>query len=333
MMKPTNKTRLPVALAFCLLCSLSAYGHADTPPGMPEGIFDPEKYSRLARSRAWLGEKINATNQGLDGFFMKRMFGDSIVNSELDINSQARMLFEVGSTERRGQEADIGLDIRLTLPHTKQHLKFIASSSEDDDTPLNEALLEDSKQRNGFFTGFQYIADSVLNWKSSAKLGLKWSRSPELFLEGRIQRRFGSDEHHISFSHAVAYYTRRRLINTTQINYFKRFSPDWAFHLRNQLRHFDSDQYYAFNYTPGLLHRINSHNAMTYELRVAGDDIQHPYVDRYTASVRWRRRIHSSWLFIEVEPMHTYFVAPQINNTPRSEAALFLRLEVLINNI
>lgn len=288
--------------------------------------------NRLASSRDWFGRKIDNAGTKIDNFFMQRIFGDEVIYGDLPAKNKAKFFFEIGPVEREGIETKIGLDIRLTLPNTKKRLKFVATSNDDNDNRINETVVEGGKETDDFFTGFQYLANEIAHWKPTLQLGAKWSRNPELFLEGRLRRRFGSPQHNISLSHSTAFYSRRHLINTVQVNYFKKFNDDWGFGLANQVRHFNDDHYYAFSHVPNVQHRINDRNAIIYQVAAEGNEQQHPFIDSYAASLRWRRLIHSNWLFIEIVPSHTYFVKPHLNNKPDTEAAILFRLEALINN-
>lgn len=298
--------------------------------GPPEP--DSATIKRLTISRDWLGHKIDGAGTRIDNFFMQRVFGDNIIHGDFPAKNKAKLFFETGPIERRGIRTKVGLDVRLALPNTKKRLKFIASSNNDDENSNNEIVASDGQEKDSFVTGFQYMAKKVSHWKPSLKLGAKWGQSPEIFVEGRVRRLFGKPEHNVSVSHSSTYYSKRHLINTVRANYFKKFTDNWGLSLTNQVRHFNDDRYYAFNHVLGLQHRINERNALVHQIAANGDDQQHPFVDSYTASFRWRRRIHSSWLFFEVVPSHTYFVRPSLTQSPDSEAALLFRLEALINN-
>lgn len=289
--------------------------------------------NRLSSSRDWLGQRINATSEKLDLYFMQRFFADEVINGELNEASKAKLFFETGLRERRGLEGDIGLDVRLKLPNTEDRFNLIISSDDENDDRINDTANNNSdNERGAFTTGLQYIAKDFKKWRPKLQLGSRWGNAPELFFEGRLSRRFGHTGHNIKTTFSAAHFTRRKTIYTSHINYFYLVNSDWGFRLANRVRYFNRGGYYRFDHTPELQHRINNDHAFVYQLSASGDNRLNPYIDSYTASIRWRHRLYHSWLFLEVEPSHTYFVAPEINQDPDSEAALFIRLEMLINN-
>lgn len=298
----------------------------------PKEEMEPATIHHLSTSRDWLGQRINATSETLDHYFMQRFFADEVINGELNESSKAKLFLESGLRERKGLEGDIGLDVRLKLPHIEDRLNLIISSNDDSDDRVSDTANNNTDESDTFITGLQYIAKDFKKWRPRLQLGSRWGSQPELFLEGRLRRRFGSNKHNIQITFATAHYTRRKTIYTSHANYFYLINPDWGFRLANRIRYFNSRGYYSFDHSPSLQHRIDDNNAFVYQVSASGDSKAHPYIDNYTASIRWRHRLYHSWLFLEIEPSHTDFIAPDINNNPASEAALFIRLEMLINN-
>lgn len=325
-----------LSLCLLMLCSsLTSYAQEPLPEQSKPASHQSKKptIQRLDSSRDWLGTRINNTSRNLDHYFMERFFADEVINGELSHNSKAKLFLRSGVREREGLEGGIGLDVRLRLPNTEEHFDLVISSNDESgdrvsETPANTNPNEDDT----LFTGLQYLPKAVKKWRPRLQLGARWSSSPELFLEGRLRRRFGHENHSVQTTFSAAHYTRRKTILTAQVNYFKSLSDNWGFRFANRVRYFNSGGYYTFDHIPALQQRIDANNAFVYRLAASGDDQQHPFIDRYTASIRWRHRLYQSWLFIELEPSHTYFVAPNINGDPESEAALFVRLEMLINN-
>jgi len=299
----------------------------------PKEESDSKAIKRLSSSRDWLGQRINSTGEKLDHYFMQRFFADEVINGDLNESSKAKLFLENGVRERKGLEGDIGLDVRLNLPNTEDRLNLVISSNDENDDRISDTANNNtSDESETFTTGIQYIARDFKKWRPRLQLGSRWSSKPELFLEGRVSRRFGSNRYNTELTFSAAHYTRRKTIYTTHANYFYLINPDWGFRLANRVRYFNRGGYFSFDHTPALQHRINDNNAFVYQVSASGDNKLHPYIDSYTASIRWRHRLYHSWLFLEIEPSHTYFVAPDINNNPESEAALFVRLEMLINN-
>ena len=323
---------MPMARALLtasLLCSALLCNAANVELAYFEASAEEQSNSktinRLSSSRDWLGQRINATSAKLDHYFMQRFFADEVINGELNEASKAKLFFETGLREREGLEGDIGLDIRLKLPNTEDRFNLIISSDDENDDRINDTANNNSdNERSAFSTGIQYIAKDFKKWRPKLQLGARWGSAPELFIESRLSRRFGNADHNIKTTFSAAHFTRRKTIYTSHINYFYLINANWGFRLANRVRYFNSGAYYRFDHTPELQHRLNNDNAFVYQLSASGDDRLNPYIDNYTASIRWRHRLYHSWLFFEIEPSHTYFVAPEINQDPESEAALFI---------
>lgn len=288
---------------------------------------------RLSNQRDWLGQRIDTTSHKLDLYFMERFFADEIFDSESHTQSRGKFFIKAGLRERKNLEGGIGLDVRFRLPNLEEHVDLVISSNDDSNDRISDTSRNTpTDESDSFITGLQFIPKFTSNWQSRLKLGVRWGGSPELFLEGRLRRRLGSKEHHIQPTFSAAHYTHRKTIYTAKLKYFKIFNDHWAFRFENRARYFNRGGYFEFDHTPEFQQRVNDRHAFVYQVSANGNNKRHPFIDSYTASIRWRYRLYHSWLFLELEPSHTYFVAPNVNQNPDSEAAFFVRLEMLINN-
>lgn len=282
------------------------------------------------RSRIWFGRKLDQATNQLDLFFAETFFGQEVLHGDHPAPSRGKFFVEWGKIESRELTTDVGFDLSITLPRTQDRLKLLVSSNDENENRVNEqttvAELEEEEEED-VSARLALILDEVDHWEPSLEFGVRWSSNPESFVDGRLKSSWGDDDHRLTISESFAHFERQKLIITSKVNYLKRLSDNFSFRFNNRARYFHELHFTAYSHVPGIAQRITERNAMLYQVSADGRDDDKHNIDSYTASIRFRRRVHSTWLYWEIEPRHTWFVGD------RQEPAtgVFLRLEALVN--
>lgn len=286
---------------------------------------------KIDHRRRQLGNVINATGNAMDAFFMDWFFGENITKKNYQSNSRGKLYIDSRFTPDGHATAKLGADLRIHLPHTEKRSTFIFSSNDRKKKRRQDQdrSLSGNNENEIVKAGFQVALKKTLNPK--AQLGGRWvNNQPAVFFDTGIHHRFGNNEHYIKPEYELSWRKEQSWSNQYSIEYFKKLSNTYGFGSSHYVDDFFKKGYWQYYNNVSLQQKLSDRNALAYTFSISGDNIDAPNIDYHTTSIRWRRRIHDQWLFLEVEPRYTHSVDTQ--QAPH-QMNYFLRLEILVNNI
>jgi hypothetical protein len=275
-------------------------------------------------SQGLASDYVESLNDGVDSFFMGAFFDDEIIEDELS-GSNGRVYF----ISRREEGVDLnyqaGLNLRLVLPHTRDRLKLLVETDENEDD-ANETDLLGTKDNVTYSTAIRVDFKERRHWKTSFDNGVRWSGEPVFFSRVRARR--------------TDYFQtwRTRILQTvswrTDEHWGARFSSS-AIRPLDFMRHFRvgfnadyllDDDFAELDSSVAIFDELSHRSAMLYQVAFFGDTEDITKVTNTVISVSYRRKIHKDYLFAELVPEVAW---PRENDYEVTPAITFI-LEMIL---
>lgn len=298
-------------------CALSAYSAPDGPAVMvediaPEADLDtqdalvPEEESDLELefldwSRELVFEYVESLNDGVDSFFMGDFLDDEIIDDESS-GSNGRLFL----TTRRvkgdgGVDYQTGVNLKLVLPKTRDRLKLLVETDENEDEKKETDLIGTTSNVT-YSTAIRVELRKGRRWKTSWDNGIRWEGEPVYFSRIRARRTdyFGE--------------WRSRILQSI----YWRTDDGWGAKLNTSLlrpidftRHFSTgfnadylldNDYADLEANMAIFDELSHRAAMLYRIAAIGDTDELTKVNNYVFTISYRRKIYKSFVFAEVIP-------------------------------
>lgn len=276
-----------------------------------------EEIEALEWSREVVFEYVESLNDGVDSFFMSAFFDDEIINDESS-GSNGRLFFTTRRVEGEGVDYQSGINLKLVLPKTRDRLKLLVETEEDEDEKKETNAL-DTTNNVTYSTAVRVELREGRRWKTSWDNGIRWEAEPIYFSRLRVRRTDYFDD------------WRSRVFQSA----YWRTDDGWGAKFRASLmrpidlrRHFttgfeadyllDNDFAELETYM-AVFDEVNSKAAMLYNFSILGDTEGIAKVNNLVATVSYRRKIYRSFVFAEVVPElawpreRDYEMTPAIN--------------------
>ena len=295
----------------------------DTEPNRPVSE-DESIISLLDGPQQLISSGFDSFIKGVDEFF-----SDEKVEYESNksfIRLTADIVFSEGGELGFGGSSKAKID----LPNTKRKWKLVFQSDpteerEDignspEDTPLEAA------EDKSYFAGVEGFWDEFRDWKLRSSIGLKLNSSLELFIRFRANRDYQLSENW----HA---YLRNTLYNFTSSGYGFRSSlefdhklnEDLLFRAKTSARWEEETEFWEMGEIFSLTHRLSPKKAIIYQAGVFGISEPTIFATDYLLQMRYRRLVHSDYLFLELVPRISY----QKDNDFEAEYSFTIRTEIV----
>lgn len=272
---------------------------------------------------------LNKSGQSIDRFITRRILRKK--NEDFSsANANARVTLETGYFQGGKLKSDIDFDISFVLPTTIEHVRLFAGGEKsylkgDSKTPQTSAgtTLENTDVQ----AGLQYTFDTIKRWRPRLRGGIKFKTNKlDPFTELKIKRRLGSEKEHTWFAQAGRYSRLKRMVYTTNLDYFRLIKPDWDFRLTNQFKHHKATHHWTYQHSPIITYSFSEQGRWVNQITVSGQKGQSKPYTQATISTRIIHPIFRPWILLEIEPVHTHSL---INDNHSN--ALFLRTHFLFN--
>ncbi|MGR6873009.1 hypothetical protein ACU6U9_12035 [Pseudomonas sp. HK3] len=266
---------------------------------------------------------VESLNDGVDSFFMGAFFDDEVLEDETS-GSNGRVYF----TSRREDQAEpnyqVGLNLRLILPKTRDRFKLLVETDEEEDD-VNETDVLGTKDNITYSTAIRVDFKERRHWKTSFDNGVRWAGEPVFFSRLRARR--------------IDYFQtwRTRILQTlswrTDEKWGTRFSAS-AIRPLGFSRHFRTgfnadyllnDDFVELDSSVSVFDELSSRSAMLYRLRVFGDTEKSTKLTNTVLSASYRRKIYKNYTFVELVPELAWPRENDFKVTP----AITLQLEMI----
>lgn len=330
-----NMGKLPV---YCLMASVYAFtGHANaensTSPADQHNQSSPstnpstEEYSYfsvLDQPQQYIASGVLGFSQSVDEFF-----SDEKAEYESS-DSYIRLTADSVFTDGEGWGFKGSTRARLVLPNTQRKLRLVFESDpdqerEDPQQPLNNNPI-DAAENKSYFAGIEGLLGEFERWRFRPGIGLRLNRQFNFFARFRASRNYEISENWQAYFGNTLYW-----FSSSGYRFDSRLDLDWQINSAQLFRASTSAQWQQPNdwwnlaQVFSLTDSIDKRQAMVYLAGIYGINEPNTHAENYRLQMRYRRLLHSDYLFMELIPQIEY---PQDNDF-MSVFSLTLRLEMV----
>lgn len=250
-------------------------------------------------------DRLEALSRNVDS-----IFGEERIRAEAtDTYLQAGG----GLVIERGGKLSVKEDFSLSvdLPRTERRIKLVFESEDDDDffneedgaiSVSNDFRTSDDKD---YSAALQFFIRESKRWHVSLSPGLRLRTPPDPFVRLRLRRTKGlGSTWRARLTERLTEHLDRGLESRTTLEFERRTGKGQLFRLSSRIlwREEFSDDNAQLTQSAGLFKRLNKRNTIAYSVAVVWETKPNLHHELYVADVRWRRRIHKEWLFLEIKP-------------------------------
>lgn len=308
-----------VAALFALAGWPCAQAQEVPPPADGEDMLDS--------THRFISEQFLYLPNAIDGFF---------ADQRLDLESnESRLKFTLDSTLSEGGEWTFlsHLKARVSLPYAEKKLKITFESAPEAGITVPEEEAGESEPLQAVGRGEQAatleatISESE-NWLFHFNLGLKLHTPVDPFTRLRARRDFPFRYVRLRLAETLFLFKSTGLGETTQFDADFPLGPRELFRASSFASFFKDDDRFVFGQDLSLFIQLTDNRALAYRFGVRGDNETNTRVTEYLAEVRFRRRLHKQWLYLELIPALRFPEEQDFRLTP----SFTLRLETVFGN-
>lgn len=282
-------------------------------------------FSRIDDNRRLLEKQINYASTAIDNFFLEWFFGDDLALKRESANSRGKFYWHAESIYGGKNSNKTGVDLRLDLPNSQKRAQLIFKSSASD--PEQQQLAQ--TKQPGASAALEIFADGYKQLNPKVTLGMRWHQNrPQIIFQAGIHHLFGSSKHSFTPSYKLDYAQNIGWHNRYQLSYFKKLGPAFGFGSNFVLQDYFQKNWQYYYQDVSLQQRLSARNAILYIFSTYGDNKIAPRFDFQQTAIRWRRRLHSSWLYFELESR--YIHSHSLARSPHQSLYL-AKFELLFN--
>ena len=279
-------------------------------------------FSFLDTPHAAVAGGLNWLAKGMDAFFAnEKVFYDAT-------GSYIRLTWD-NSWSEGGEVHSVGnLKLKLKLPRTQKKLRLVfASDPIKDRDNVDRTVLEQQQTDSGLFAGVQGELGKEEGWHYKPSLHIKLRTPVDYLVRLRADHRFPLEDWTIYFSESVYWFYSTGAGSDTQLEFDHQLDANSVFRAAFFARWTDETDYFTLSEVVSLTHRLTDRRSLSYQAGIYGQSQPGFHVTDYLLQLRYRQRIHSDYLFMELVPEIRY----RKDAGFRAEHSLLLRIEMVFN--
>ena len=285
---------------------------------------DPEEsLDFLDWSRELVFEYVESLNDGVDSFFMGDFLDDELIEDESS-GSNGRIFLITRRVEGEGVDYQTGVSLKLVLPRTRDRLKLLVETDENEDEQKEGDLIGTTSNVT-YSTAIRVELRDGRRWKTSWDNGVRWEGEPVYFSRVRARRTDYFGEWRSRFLQSLYWRTDDgwgAKLNTSllrPIDFTRHFSTGF-----NADYLLDND-FAEMEANVAIFDELSHKSAMLYRIAVLGDTEQISKINNHVFTISYRRKIYKNFVFAEITPELAWPRESNYETTP----ALNFRLEMI----
>lgn len=302
------------------------FDESDCVPEMTEGMArETERpfFEFLDKPQESVSTGIENLAQAIDEFYADEKVLYEKSGSYIQLTGD--LLFE-----EPGQAHSIGdIKVRLRIPHTQKKLRLLLESDPDEQRSTVERVTNQTpksdEEDNNLYAGVQTELGKPEKWRIKPSLGLRIRFPVEYYVRVRASRTYQYDKWRLYLAQTPYWF------DTTGFGFDA--NMEWSYPLRDDvlfrslsiLRYTDERDMFDYAQVFSLTHTLSSSRAITYEAAAFADAEPAVHATQYLLLTRYRQRVHSDYLFLEIVPQIRYRKEFGFNDEP----SLLFRVEFL----
>jgi hypothetical protein len=310
----------PLLMTLVLLFPMGTYG-AERPAKAAE---QPSIYDFLNASHDYWSEKIAGFAGALDRFLGNETSFQEANESVVQID-----LNEVANQGGNRHTTLVGrANLALPLAEKRLHLlvetdpEKVATGAAAKDRPV---LPSDVASPQSYAAAVRYQKVEKNVWHFSAGAGIKLRASFAPFVRARGSVSIPFSKWRLRLEQNLYWFNTIGAGENTQMDIEHLLSDSVLFRATSNITWLHDKQAYDLSEDISINHKIDERRALVYQVSAIGVSQPQWQVTDYVVLVRYRRRLHRDWLFVEVSPQLHYPKERHYHIDP----LLILRLELL----
>ena len=281
-------------------------------------------FSLLDEPQSYVSSGINGFIKGVDEFF-----------------SDEKILYETSGSYIRltgdtvlNEGGDFGFvgDVRakIALPNTQHKLKLVFESDPDDGRENFERKIEDNPvdaaQDKSYFAGLEAVWGEFRYWHVKPGIGLKLRSGLDYFLRVRADRLYNINKKwHAYLSDTLYWFNSSGYRFDASLEFDRKIEGDLLFRSATFGGWKEENDYWDLSQVFSLTQSLSDKRALIYQAGVYGISEPTVFATDYLLQIRYRKKLHSNYLFLELIPKIVY----QREYDFEAEHSFTLRLEMV----
>lgn len=263
---------------------------------------------------------------------------DSLMGNVDTITYKNRSYIKLYMGARKSKFDDVdmleNIKLRLDLPLTKERLRFVLESDDEDvakeSATILESPAEDDAEENGINATFSYLFQAR-HWEHlSFDSGIKFRSNPDLFSRARAARRWHLSEKWTFVFNPEAFWFESKGAGVSSYFDFNRvIQGKYLFRVRNATSWYERERAKYYSQKFSFYHDISQFRAIEYTIGWDAKNQDHEtLITSYGFVLRYRRDLYKSWLYYQMEMGVSYPREYEFRANP----FVGLRFEVLLSD-
>ena len=309
----------------------------DSPASSPDSDYEAE-VEEVEESELEIGlldwsqnlgsDYVENLNDGVDSFFMDAFFDDEIINDESS-GSNGRLFFATRRVQGEGVDYQMGINLKLVLPRTRDRFKILVETDENEDSEKESNVLGTTNNVT-YSTALRVELRKGKRWKSSWDNGIRWSGQPVYFSRVRLRRTDYFDNWRSRILQTVSWRTDVEWGANFSTSFLRPIGLHQHFRTGFSAGYLLTDDFADLRTSAAIFHELSSRSAMLYQVAVLGDTNSITKVNDTILSVSYRRKIYRHFVFAEVVPEVSWPRAEEEgDDNYKATPAINFRLEMI----
>lgn len=292
------------AIIACLGISVlfSAQIHAAEDDSEAEDTISPPRISFLTP----LDKHRDAASQSVVKFanWVDNFFGDDRAFDESQ-KSFLKVNFLQINEEGYQPRFEANLQGKLTLPNTQKRLKLLILSEPEDGASDDNTAVEaiEAQEQTIGLRYIQYTSDWLT---ANTDAGVRLNSGLDAFVRFRVRGLYNLGSWNLRAAQTLFWRDSSGTGETTQLDFERSLATRTLFRSTSKATYRDETRLFDMSQNFYLIHTINQNRAVIYRTGVTGESEPYNRTTDYVISVQLRERIHSNWLFLEINPKVNY---------------------------
>lgn len=274
-------------------------------------------------SRELVFEYVESLNDGVDSFFMGDFLDDELINDESS-GSNGRIFLITRRVEDEGVDYQTGLSLKLVLPRTRDRLKLLVETDENEDGAKESDLIGTTNNVT-YSTAIRVEIRDGRRWKTSWDNGVRWEGEPVYFSRVRARRTDYFGEWRSRFLQSIYWRTDDEWGAKFNTNVLRPIDLTRHFSAGVNADYLLNDDFANLESNVALFDELSHRSALLYRFAALGDTESITKVNEYILTLSYRRKIYKNFVFAELIPELAWPRELDYKATP----ALNFRLEMI----
>lgn len=200
---------------------------------------------------------------------------------------------------------------KLVLPNTQRKLRLVFESDPEQEREGPQPKLDsnpiDAAEKKAYFAGVEGLLGEFEHWRFRPGIGLKINRKLDFFLRFRASRKYSiNDDWQAYLGNTLYWFYSTGYRFDTRLDFDRKFGDHKLFRASTTARREELNDWWDLAQVFSITHSIDRKQALVYLAGAYGVSEPNAHAEDYRLQMRYRRLIHSDYLFMEMIPQLQY---------------------------